>query len=238
MKIYITLLSLLSATFGFAQTIIKPGDPIIRYDWIKPSHDFYRNVVSDSTGKVMYDFVMDDYITIDPVTKRITFARYRQVPAGSFETDTSVTDLQLKPIRMHEVHYQRDVIYDMTFGETQVSVKTVKKGVESVKNYPMKSGYFEDNMTEYIFGYLELKKGITYTLDNFNKNAPAPSDPFTVEFAFDDVWEAAPGHQVECTVLRFTHGDTSGYIWIGKSMHLVIKTIGNFKGGRYVLVKV
>ena len=28
--------------------------------------------------------------------------RYRQVPVGSFSTDTSVTDLFLKPVRMHE----------------------------------------------------------------------------------------------------------------------------------------
>jgi len=226
-----------SALLANAQVTIKPGDNIIHYDWIKPSHDFYRNQISDSTGKVIYDFMMEDFTSIDQVNKRITFSRSRQVPVGSFSTDTSVTNLLLKPIRMHEIHYQRNVTFDMIFGETQASVQTIRKGVSSVKNYPMKSGYFEDNMIEYIFGYLELKKGVIYTLDNFNKDTPAPSDPYQIEYAFDDVWNLAPGHQLYCTVLHFTHGGTSGYIWIDKSTHLALKTLANFKKGSYVLTK-
>jgi len=228
----------LTAFLSYAQTIIKPGDKIIRQDWIKPSHDFYRNVVSDTAGKVLYDFVMEDFTVIDMPANQITFARYRQVPAGQFSTDTSVTDLYLKPIRMHEIHYQRNVSYDMQFGETQATVKTNRKGVESTKNYPMKAGYFEDNMIEYIFGYLDLEKGITYTLDNFNKDTPSPSNPYIIEYAFDDVWPAAADHRVYCTVLRFTHGDAKGYIWIDKSTHLMVKAIANFRLGTYAITKI
>ncbi|MGZ3764765.1 MAG: hypothetical protein ACXVB0_18075 [Mucilaginibacter sp.] len=219
------------------QVTIKPGDNVIRYDWIKPSHDFYRTVVSDTAGNVKYDFMMEDYTAVDDTQHRITFARSRQIPAGSFSTDTSVTDLNFKPIRMHEIHYQREVAFDMTFGDTQASVTTTRKGQVSVKNYPMKSGYFEDNMIEYIFGYLQIKKEITYTLDNFNKDTPAPSDPYVLEYAFDDTWNLVADHQINCTVLHFTHGGTSGYIWIDKSTHLMIKSIGNFMTGSYLITK-
>jgi hypothetical protein len=237
-KLIIALLLVLTACFANAQVTIKPGDKIIRYDWIKPSHDFYRNQVSDTSGKVIYDFMMDDYTFIDQANKRIAFARTRQVPAGSFEADTSITDLSLKPVSMHEVHPQRDVTYEMIFGDEQTMIKTIRKSVPLTKTYPMKSGYFEDNMIEYIFGYLELKKGIIYTLDNFNKDAPAPSDPYAVEYAFDDVWQLTSDHKVNCTVLHFTHGGTTGYIWIDKSTHLMVKTIANFKTGSYMLTKV
>jgi hypothetical protein len=125
----------------------------------------------------------------------------------------------------------------MTFGETEATVNTLRKGVSADKKYPMKSGYFEDNMIEYIFGYLDLKKGVTYTLDNFNKDSPAPSDPYILEYAFDDAWQLTSDHKINCTVLRFTHGDTSGYIWIDKSTHLTVKTIANFKTGSYLLTK-
>lgn len=239
MKKMIALAALVfSALLVQAQTTIKPGDKTIRYDWIQPSHEYYRCVVTDTSGKVTYDFMMDNYITIDPVNKHITFARSRQVPAGSFSTDTSVTDQFFKPIRMHEIHYQRDVVFDMRFGDTQATVTTTRKGVASVKNYPMKSGYFEDNMIEYIFSYLELKKGVTYTLDDFNKDAPSPSDPYVLEYAFDDVWNMAGGHNIYCTVLHFTHGDVSGYIWTDNSTHKAIKVIGSFKGGRYLITKI
>jgi hypothetical protein len=234
----LTTILLNISILSYAQTTIKPGDKTIRYDWIQPAHDFYRAVITDTSGKVTADYVMEDFTMIDPASKQITFARYRQVPAGSFSTDTSVTDRFLKPIRMHEIFYQRNIIEDMQFGDTQASVKTVRKGVESAKTYPMKAGYFENNMIEYIFGYLDLKKGVTYTLDNFNKYTPAPSDPYTIEYALDDVLNLPAGHNVSCTVLHFIHGSTTGYTWIDNTTHSILKIIGNFKGGRYVITKV
>jgi hypothetical protein len=239
MKQLITLTFLLViASLADAQITVKPGDKIIRFDWIKSSHDFYRNQVSDTAGNVIYDFMMENYITFDKPNKKIIFARYRQVPAGSFEADTSVTDLGLKPVRMHEVHPQRDVTYEMTFGETSIKVNTLRKGRSIDKIFQMNAGYFEDNMIEYIFGYLELKKGVKYTFDNFNKDTAVPSDPFTVEYIFDDVWQLTSDHKVGCTVLRFVHGNNTGYIWIDKSTHLAVKTIADFKTGSYLLIKI
>jgi hypothetical protein len=238
MKFFMTLLLATGSLRGTAQNTIKPGDKIIRYDLIKPSHDFYKNVTTDTAGNILYEFMMEDVTTIDTVNKRITFARSRQVPVGSFSSDTSVTDLSLRPIRMHEVRYQRNVAFEMFFGDTQVIVKMVRKEETSVKNYPMKSGYFEDNMIEYIFGYLELKKGVTYVLDNFNKDAELPSDPYTIEYAFDDVWDLAAGQKLSCSVIHFIHGASSGYIWVDKSTHKAIKKSGSFKGGIFVITRV
>lgn len=223
-------------TLGHAQNFIKPGDRIIRNDWIKPSHDFYKNVIRDTSGKIIYEFMMDDVTTIDQAHKQITFIRSRQVPIGSFSADTSITDLSFKPLSMHETLRQK-VHYDMLFTDNQATVKAIRNAVSSVKTYPMMSGYFEDNMIEYIFGYLELKKGITYTLDNFNKDTPSPSDPYALTYLFDDVWPLAADHQLTYSVIRFTHGDTEGYIWIDQGTHQVIKQQGNFKGGSYLITK-
>ena len=233
------ILPLLLAGFSAAaQNTIQPGDPTIRYDWIKPAHDFYRNTVIDSAGNIRYDFVMEDFTIIDSVRKQIVFARYRQVPPGSFSTDTSFTDLTLKPISMHEFFFQREVSFGMSFGDELASVTTTRKGVVSVKTYPMKRGYFENNMIEYIFGWLELKKGVTYALDNFNKDAPSPSEPYTVEYAFDDAWILGAGHKIDCRVIRFVHGSTTGYVWVDIASHQVLKEEANFKGGTYVMTKV
>jgi hypothetical protein len=238
------ILPLLLAGFSAAaqntnqQHIIQPGDPTIRYDWIKPAHDFYRNTVTDSAGNTRYDFVMEDFTIIDSVKKQIVFARYRQVPRGSFSTDTSVTDLFLKPVSMHELHFQRDVSFEMSFGDELASVRTIRKGVASVKTYPMKRGYFEDNMIEYIFGWLELKKGVTYSLDDFNKDTPSPSNAYTLEYAFDDPWILGAGSKIDCRVIRFVHGSNTGYIWVDKASHQVLKEEGSFDGLMYVMTKV
>jgi hypothetical protein len=216
---------------GHTQTIIKPGDKIIRQDLIRPSHDLYKAFATDTAGNIKYEWVNDQVISIDSATGRITFARSRQVPVGSFSADTSVTDHFFRPISMHEVHVQRNVRFVMTFDELQASVQTFRNGVVSVKTYPMGNGYFEDNMIEYIFGYLDLKKGIVYTLDNFNKDTPSPSDPFTIEYVFDDIWALSAGGKLNCRVIHFIHRDKKGYIWIDKDTRRMIKEAGDTKYG-------
>lgn len=215
---------------GAKTVAVRPGSPLIRYDLVKSSHDFYRNVITDSAGQVKYDFMMDDFTVVDTARKRIVFARSRQVPPGSFSTDTSVTDLWLQPVRMHEIHYQSNFVVDMAFGDTTATVTLTRKGQPSTKTYAMRPGFFEDNMIEYIFGYVDYQKGVTYVLDNFNKDAPHPSDPVTVEYAFDDRLM-----QKTCTVLHFVRGSGTGYIWIDKASRKVLKQVGTHGSLNYVM---
>jgi hypothetical protein len=231
------ILSAFARSAVSAQTVIQPGDKRIHPEWLKPSHDFYRTIVRDSTGHIRYDFVMDDFTIIDSAAGQIIFARSRQVPPGRFSTDTSVTDLSFRPLRMHEIHFREDVDFDMRFADTLASVRTTRKGVPSSKTYPMKKGYFEDNVIEYLFGYLDLQPGVVYTLDNFNKDTPTPSDPYTLEYVFDDTWFVAADQQIPCTMIRFTHGATTGYIWVDQRTRQVLKQAGQFKNGSYVVRK-
>lgn len=219
----------------YAQTI-KPGDNTIDYTVIKPSHQFYKNVTWDTLGNIKYEFMMENVIKVDPSKQRITFSRFRQIPVGFMSADTSVTDLSFRPVSMHEVHIQQKRTYEMTFSATAAAVKKEFKGVVTNKTYPMGAGYFEDNMIEYIFGYLKLSKGVTYTLDNFNE-ATGGNDPYTIKYAFDDSLDLPGYEQLNCSVLSFTHGATTGLIWIDKRSHEMIKQLGQFKGGTYVVVK-
>jgi hypothetical protein len=93
-------------------------------------------------------------------------------------------------------------------------------------------------MIEYIFGYLDLQPGISYVLDNFNQDTPSPSDPYIIEYAFDDIWELAPGHRLDCRVLHYKHGLSEGHIWINKTTRQVMKQEGVYnKVERYVISK-
>jgi len=219
----------------YAQTI-KPGDNTIDYTLIKPSHQFYKNITWDTVGNIKYEFMMENVIKMDSSKQRITFSRFRQVPIGFMSADTSVTDFSFRPVSMHEVHIQQKRTYEMTFSATAVSVRKEYKGVVTNKTYPMNAGYFEDNMIEYIFGYLKLKKGITYTLDNFNE-ATGGNDPYIIKYAFDDSLDLPGYEELNCSVLSFTHGGTTGLIWINKKTHDMVKQLGQFKGGTYVVVK-
>jgi hypothetical protein len=238
MKLFLTSLLLGVFTVAYTQTSIRPGDKIIRQDLLKPSHEFYKAFGTDTLGNIKYEWVNDQVISIDSATGRITFARSRQVPVGSMSTDTSVTDRYFRPIRMHEVHVQRNVSFVMTFEERQAIVQTLRKGVSSLKTYPMKSGYFEDNMIEYLFGYLDLQKGIVYSLDNFNKDTPSPSDPYSIEYAFDDLWALDAGRVLHCRVIHFIHGEKTGYIWIDKETRQMIKEVGSDRFGMFSITRI
>lgn len=118
---------------------------------------------------------------------------------------------------MHEIHQQRQLSFEIAFDANTATVKTTRNGVTAVKSYPLENGYFEDNMIEYIFGCLQLEKGKTYVLNNFNPATPG-NDPFNVRYEFDDTWIPAADLKINCTVLYFTHGATSGYIWLTKAL--------------------
>lgn len=242
MKIFLTILALVilrqSQSHAQQKQAIQPGDPLLRSDLIRSSHNYYKAVMTDSLGNIVYQWVNDQVITVDSATSRITFARARQVPVGSYSTDTSVTDLSFKPIWMHEVHYRQNVSFTMDFGATGASVHTLRKGTAADRDYPMKSGYFEDNMIEYIYGYLDLKKGETYILDNFNKDTPSPSDPVTVEYAFDDIWALNNGVLLKCRVLHFVHGAWDSYIWIDKETRDMVRELGNSKRGTFCATRI
>jgi hypothetical protein len=233
MKTILTFLALVILCQSQAQQIIQPGDPILRGDLIRPSHHLNKAFSADSAGNITAEWVNDEVITIDSAAGHIIFARSRQVPIGYYFTDTSITDLSLKPISMHEMHYHQNVGYGMDFGPTNATVHTNRRGTLSDKSYPMKSGYFEDNMIEYVFGYLDLKKGVMYTLDNFNKDTPSPSDPVKIEYVFDDIWILPAGIRLNCRVLHFIHGSASGYVWIDKETHEQVKEVENAKWGTF-----
>lgn len=219
------LIALLAGFYlkSFSQKMIAPGDAHLIISRVKPSHDFYRNIVKDPSGKVMYDFMMENYLFVDTPKQEFVFARYRQVPAGYFSTDTSFTDWTLKPIKMHEIHYKQKVDIQMSFGPEQATV--ARNAV--TKTYTMPKGYFEDNMIEYLFGYLQLEKGIPYTLNNFNP-ATSGNDPYTLKYASDEGTN---------NVLEFTHSDTRGKIWVDKTTHEVLKQTGRNAKYNYVITK-
>jgi len=239
MRVLITSVLTFISLFGYTQTIIKPGDNIIRYDLIKPSHDFYKGVFIDSAGNIKQEFINEEMVAIDAANQHLIFTRSRQIPIGNFSTDSSTTDLSFRPIRLYEIYPQRNVSFDMSLGDTMVSIKTLRKGILSVRNYSMKRGYFDDNMMEDIFGYIDLKKGATYVLDNFKPdNTEMASHPYEIEYAFDDVSDLA-GHKLNCRVLHFVlQGVSSGYIWTDKDSRQLVKEVAVFKnGGTFVATK-
>jgi len=62
-------------------------------------------------------------------------------------------------------------------------------------------------------------------------------DPYTLEYVFDDTWFVAADREIPSAMIRFTHGATTGYIWVDQRTRQVLKQAGQFKNGSYVVRK-
>jgi hypothetical protein len=214
-----------------AQTQITIGSNLLRSDLITSSHQYFKAYATDSLGNIQDEWINEQAIIVDRGHNTITFARNRQVPLGYFMQDTSVTNLSFKPLYMHEMHNKQQVYFVMDFGDTLATVTKYKNGQNAgVSNFPLSSGYVEDNMIEYLYPYLDLQKGVVYHMTNFNKDVPNGFSNVSVEYSFDDILTAGTGH-VSCRVLRIVNGGYWGYVWIDKATRDVIREIGFFKNG-------
>lgn len=98
-----------------AQILIKPGDPSIHYDWLIPSHDFYKVIVFDSTGRKTLEIMNEQIQAIDSMKHTILSTRTRQVPFGRWMIDTSICTAALVPLRMHEFDQPKTFEHDFRF---------------------------------------------------------------------------------------------------------------------------
>lgn|GEM_PF-872897 len=219
-----------------AQTIIKPGDPGIHYEWLTNDHDFYKVIVFDSTGRKKLEIMNEQVQTIDSAKHTILSARIRQVPFGRQMIDTSICTATLTPIRMHEYDQPKTFEHDFHFAGTKAYIKDLKKGMLSIDTFNMTEGYFDENSIEGFLAVIPFEKGREYRLNSFRIGQPGKINSYDIEYVFDDTWGLPGDNDLNCNVLRFKNAYSSGYIWIDRRKHKMVKEYIRMDSGDKVLV--
>lgn len=228
---------LLGASVSEAQVLIKANDPSIRYDLIRPAHNFLKLIAYDSSGAITEQVMNEGYITVDSLHGQISFSRFREVQAGLFDFDTSVISSSGLPVGMHERVYPKVHELTVTFNKASVDAHAFIKDVHSDKTTTIHEGYFDDNIFEDLIGYIPFKKGIKYHLDCYRYESKGEINPFDIEYIFDDFLEQGNGNMSECAVLSYTNGYSTGYCWIDKKTHLNVKEIIQIRRNTYLIVR-
>lgn len=236
MKTLLFLLLFLLTQAIRAQTIIKPGDPSIHYEWLTASHDFYKVTVFDSTGRKKIEIMNEQIQVIDTTRHIILSARFRQAPFGRFMIDTSVCTATLTPLRMHENDQPKTFEHDFHFAGTKAYVKEFKKGALSVDTFTMIDGYFDENSIEGFLAVIPFEKGRQYRLNSFRIGQPGKLNPYDIEYVFDDTWDQIGDNDLNCNVLRFKNAYSGGYIWIDRHKHKMVKEYIRMDSGDKVIV--
>jgi len=219
-----------------AQTIIRPGDPAIHYDWLTASHDFYKVVVFDSSGRKTLEIMNEQVQTIDTARHTILSARFRQAPFGRFLIDTSVCTTTLVPVRMHEYDQPKSFEHDFRFAGTKAYIKELKKGVLSNDTFTMTEPYFDENSIEGFLAVIPFEKGKQYRLNSFRIGRPGSVNPYDIEYVFDDTWDQSGANDLNCKVLKFRNTYSNGYIWINSRTHKMVKEFIQMDAGDKVLI--
>jgi len=231
-----SLLLLLITQSICAQTVIKPGDPAIHYDWLTPSHDFYKVIMFDSTGRKKMELMNEQVQAIDSVKHTILSARTRQAPFGRWMIDTSICTTTLTPVRMHEYDQPKTFEHDFHFGSTKAYVREFKKGTLSTDTFTMAEGYFDENSIEGFLAVIPFEKGRRYRLNSFRIGMPGTLNPYDIEYVFDDTWSQSGDNELNCNVLQFRNAYSSGYIWIDRRRHKMVKEYIQMNSGDKALI--
>jgi hypothetical protein len=234
MKFAILLLLFTQTTW--AQTIIKPGDPAIHYEWLTSSHDFYKVTVFDSADRKKLEIMNEQIQTIDSVRHTLLSARVRQAPFGRLMIDTSICTTTLTPIRMHEYDQPKTFEHDFHFAGSKAYVKELKKGVLSIDTFTMVDNYFDENSIEGFLAVIPFEKGRQYRLNSFRIGQPGRFNPYDIEYVFDDTWGHPGDNDLNCNVLRFKNAYSNGYIWIDRRKHKMVKEYIRMDSGDKVIV--
>jgi hypothetical protein len=238
MKLTTLLLAALlaSAHQPKAQTIIRPGDPAIHYDWLTASHNFYKVVVFDSSGRKTLEIMNEQVQTIDTDRHTILSARFRQAPFGRFLIDTSICTTTLVPVRMHEYDQPKTFEHDFRFAGTKAYVTVLKKNTVSKDTFNMADGYFDENSIEGFLAVIPFEKGIRYRLNSFRIGKPGSINPYDIEYVCDDTWGQSDANDLNCKVLKFRNTYSNGYIWINNRTHKMVKEFIQMDTGDKVLI--
>ena len=227
---------LASACQPKAQTIISPGDLAIHYDWLTASHDFYKVVVFDSSGRKTLEIMNEQVQIIDTARHIILSARFRQAPFGRFFIDTSICTTTLVPVRMHEYDQPKTFEHDFRFAGTKAYVTILKKNTVSKDTFNMADGYFDENSIEGFLAAIPFEKGKQYRLNSFKIGKPDFINPYDIEYVFDDTWGQSGANDLNCKVLKFRNTYSNGYIWINSRTHKMVKEFIQMDAGDKVLI--
>lgn len=239
-KFLLLVATLFLSHFLGAQTLIKAGDPALRYDLIQSSSELNKITMLDSSGKVLANFLSQDVITVDRSKGLLFRVQSNILPDGRLLKDSTVADLKtLAPVRMRMVTFPHFMNMLLDFQPTQVHAIAERDGKTTDTMHNMTAGYFDSNLIEYVLGLLPYKKGLHVVLNayTFERNG---MDPYEVEYVGEDWLVTVSGNRVACFLAKTGSSGKpmDAFVWVEKSTGKVLKRVVPIGRNYYMITKV
>jgi hypothetical protein len=237
---FFILMMVVATSMANAQGLIKPGDQQIRYELIRPQHNFYKLVLVDSAGNKQMEMLNEEIISIDSVKKQLIRTQFRSFGGGRLLTDSTIADLHtLSPVRMRMVTNPSVMQMDLSFRKTDVHAVANKGGKHTDTVHHMQEGYFDSNLIEYLFQLLPYKEGFFCQINayTFEKDG---MDPHTVKYIGEEMVEDPGGsiRKMNVAEVRSKDGQSIDLLWFDQRTGKVYKHTGRFGNRRFIITTI
>ncbi|NII25645.1 hypothetical protein HB364_11160 [Pseudoflavitalea sp. X16] len=221
------------------QSVLKTGDPSIRYELIRPDVTHYKIVTTDSAGKTLSEFTCLHTIAVNKTRGWVILTQEYQFPDGRILLDSTIANLHtLSPVRMRMVTTPHFMKMDLDFRAREVHAIADKGGRKTDTLHKMEEGYFDSNLLEYLFGLLPYKKGFSATINAYTFEQHG-MDPWKVEYIGEDMLTTTGG-PAWCYVAKTGNAGniTDMMTWIEKSSGKVLKRVIPLGKMYYIITKI
>lgn len=210
-----------------AQVALKANDPIIRYDLIRPARFHEKITVFDSTGHATTEWLSEHVIQVDTPRHQFLFIRFTPYSVGRFVIDSCLNNSN-GPIHYSLTSYPATRTESHLFHPTTVAVHMTRRGTTRDTAINMPNGYIDDTSVWELFGFMDLKKGVKYSLNCYGSDKGVPL-LYTVEYSMDDYLPVLGGGSRHCRVIDVRYEDDDWHLWIDTQSHRTLKGIMNSK---------
>lgn len=221
------------------QSVLKAGDPSIRYELIKPDITLYKITTTDSAGKVLNEFTCRHTVSVNKAQGWMILTQQYQLPDGRTLLDSTIANINtLAPVRMRMVTTPHFMKMDLDFHARDVHAIADKGGKKTDTLHKMEEGYFDSNLLEYVFGLLPYKKGFKATINAYTFEQHG-MDPWQVEYVGEDILATTVGTTFCYVAKTGNAGNISdAMVWIEKSTGKVLKRVFPMGKMYYIITKV
>lgn len=221
------------------QSVLKTGDPSIRYELIRPGVTLYKMIITDSAGKVLSESTSRHTVSVDKNKGWVVVTQQHQLPNGGILLDSTIANTAtLAPVRMRMVTTPHFMSMDLDFHTREVHAIADKSGKKTDTLHKMEEGYFDSNLLEYLWGLLPYKKGFKATINAYTFEQHG-MDPWQVEYVGEDVLTTTDG-PVYCQVVKTSNAGiaTDAIAWIEQSTGKVLKRVFPIGKMYYIITKI
>lgn len=239
-KILLVIMLLLLTHIARCQSVLKAGDPAIRYELIKPATTLYKIATTDSAGKVLTEFTCRQTVSLNAEKGWVILVQQLHLPDGRILLDSTIANSKtLAPVRMRMVTTPAFMQMDLDFQQQAVHAIANKGGKKTDTLHRMEAGYFDSNLLEYLFGLLPYKKDFQAIINAYTFEKQG-MDPWQVEYVGEDMIPTVSGQWVQCHVAKTGNAGRApdALAWIEKSTGRVIKRVIPMGKMYYIVTKV